>query len=62
MKSEVNKKIVFSKGGKGAVSPRVGLVGEWIRDMGILETSEKKDIILNYDKEKKIITIRKKEE
>lgn len=54
---KVNKTINFSKGGSGSYTPKVNLPMQWVKDMMI--TKEDNGITLEYDRETKVITIKK---
>ncbi|WP_300389198.1 hypothetical protein [Fusobacterium sp.] len=52
-------KVLWSKGGTRSDTTRITLPVSWIRDMGL--TKEIREMDIEYDQEKKIITLRKKE-
>ena len=51
--------VLWSKGGTKSVTTRITLPVTWIRDMGL--TKEIREMDIEYDQEKKIITLRKKD-
>ena len=52
-------KVLWSKGGNKSDNTRITLPVSWIRDMGL--TKEIREMDIEYDQEKKIITLRKKD-
>lgn len=52
-------KVLWSKSGAKSDITRITLPVSWIRDMGL--TKEIREMDIEYDQEKKIITLRKKE-
>lgn len=52
-------KVLWSKGGTKSDTTRITLPVSWIRDMGL--TKEIREMDIEYDQEKKIITLRKKD-
>lgn len=60
MEKEQIKKIVFSNNGKGVLTPKITILMEWLKAMGVTpETEDTKKIKLEFDEEKGIIKIEK---
>lgn len=55
--NKVDKTVNFAKSGSGSYTPKVNLPMEWVKDMKI--TKEDNGITLEYDRETKVITIKK---
>ena len=54
---KINKTVNFAKSGSGSYTPKTNLPMEWVKDMGIDKENNK--IIMEYDRDKKEITIKK---
>ena len=50
-------KVIFGKDGRGATNTKITLPVTWLKEMGI--SQDKREVIMEYDKEKEIITIKK---
>lgn len=50
-------KVIFGKDGRGATNTKITLPVTWLKEMGI--TQDEREVIMEYDKENEIITIKK---
>lgn len=57
MDKKINKTVNFAKSGSGSYTPKTNLPMEWVKDMQISKEDNK--ILMEYDREKKEITIKK---
>jgi len=56
--SKIEKKVYFHKSGTGHYTPKVSLPKEWTDELGL--TQEDNIVIIEYKKDQKEITIKKK--
>lgn len=54
---EVKKVVSYTKSGSGSYTPRVIIPMDWLKDMGISKEDNK--ILMEYNEDKKEITIKK---
>ena len=50
-------RVMFNKDGRGVIGTKITLPITWVRDMGV--SPEDRDVNVEYDEEKKEITIKK---